>query len=133
MTRPMKTFLNLRLSARLGAVFGFLLLAMVVVAAVGLDGLAKVNDNAEQLSDRDVAALGTRLRGLNDHCLQGLGEGLNAVAAGDLTHEVLPVTTPVDVRSKDELGQLSATLPRCSPRRRAACRATTRCAGSSPR
>ena len=31
----MKTFLNLRLSARLGAAFGFLVLALIVTAAVG--------------------------------------------------------------------------------------------------
>ena len=53
----MKTFLNLRLSARLGAAFGFLVLALVVTAVVGLSGLGKVNDQAEQLSSRDVAGL----------------------------------------------------------------------------
>jgi hypothetical protein len=42
MTRPMKTSLNLRLSARLGAAFGFLVLALVVTAVVGLSGLGKV-------------------------------------------------------------------------------------------
>jgi methyl-accepting chemotaxis protein len=56
-----------------------------------------------------VAALGTRLRSL-DHCLQGLGDGLTAVADGDLTHEVQPVTTPVEVRAKDELAQQSETF-----------------------
>ena len=53
----MKTFLNLRLSARLGAAFGFLVLALVVTAVVGLNGLSKVNDDAERISDRDVAGL----------------------------------------------------------------------------
>ena len=53
----MKTFLNLRLSARLGAAFGFLVLALIVTAVVGLSGLGKVNDRAEQLSSRDVEGL----------------------------------------------------------------------------
>jgi methyl-accepting chemotaxis protein len=287
MTRPMKTFLNLRLSARLGAAFGFLVLALVVTAVVGLSGLGKVTDHAEQLSERDVtglqelvtvsedflasgylvvrhlyvedgdlkaqdrtakeidgftaearktlasleprlesaqakrsfatfeeglrtfqagahkavelsrqetvgraeerdgsravyadevakvfeqldtshdqleeqvqkqaaagvagsesassearrtvlivlaiavlaaiglallvtrsvtrpvAELGRRLRSLNDHCLQGLGEGLVAVSEGDLTRDVQPVTTPVEIRSKDELGRLGGTF-----------------------
>jgi hypothetical protein len=35
----MKTFSNLRLSARLGAAFGFLVLALVVTAVVGLKGV----------------------------------------------------------------------------------------------
>ena len=53
----MKTFLNLRLSARLGAAFGFLVLALVVTAVVGLKGVGSVNGGAERISDRDVAAL----------------------------------------------------------------------------
>jgi methyl-accepting chemotaxis protein len=56
---------------------------------------------------RPVAALGSRLRSLNDHCLAGLTDALEAVAQGDLTNEVVPVTTPVEVRSTDEVGQLS--------------------------
>ena len=51
-------FLNLRLSARLGAAFGFLVLALVASAAVALSGLGKVERSAERLSDHDVAALG---------------------------------------------------------------------------
>src|SRR5688500_5965354 len=53
----MKTFLNLRLSARLGAAFGFLVLALIVVAVVGVSGVAKVHHDAEQIERRDVAGL----------------------------------------------------------------------------
>jgi methyl-accepting chemotaxis protein len=56
---------------------------------------------------RPVAALGTRLRSLNDNCLANLTAALEAVAQGDLTNEVVPVTTPVEVSSTDEVGQLS--------------------------
>ena len=58
---PTKTFLNLHLSARLGAAFGFLVLALIVVAAAGLHGVDGVNDDARQLSERDgrvVAVVG---------------------------------------------------------------------------
>lgn len=53
----MRTFLNLRLSARLGAAFGFLIVALLVIALVGLDSVGKVNGTAESLSGRDLAAL----------------------------------------------------------------------------
>lgn len=59
---------------------------------------------------RPVAELSDRLRSLNDHCLQALGDGLNALAEGDLTHAVAPVITPVEVRSSDELGRLTETF-----------------------
>jgi methyl-accepting chemotaxis protein len=59
---------------------------------------------------RPVAALGGRLRSLNDHCLANLTTGLEAVADGDLTQDVAPATTPVDAKTTDELGQLSATF-----------------------
>src|SRR4029079_12244029 len=81
-----------------------LVLAIALLAAIGLAILVT------RSVTRPVAALGKRLRSLDENCLQGLGEGLSAIAQGDLTHEVSPVTTPVQVRSKDELGQLSETF-----------------------
>src|SRR3954447_22900797 len=54
----MKSFLNLRLSARLGAAFGFLIVALLVTAFVSLNGLSNVNDRANRLSDKDLGALG---------------------------------------------------------------------------
>jgi methyl-accepting chemotaxis protein len=59
---------------------------------------------------RPVADLVDRLRSLDENCLRGLGAGLQSIAEGDLTHHVEPVTTPVTVRSHDELGQLSETF-----------------------
>src|SRR4051812_48490040 len=38
-TPAMKSFLNLRVSARLGAAFGFLVLALLVIALVGLNSV----------------------------------------------------------------------------------------------
>ena len=49
----MQTFRNLRLSARLGAAFGFLIVALLVIALVGPNSVGKVNGTAESLSGRD--------------------------------------------------------------------------------
>ena len=49
-----------------------IVVAIAVLAAIGLALLVT------RSVTRPVAALGTRLRSLNDHCLQGLGDGLDA-------------------------------------------------------
>jgi methyl-accepting chemotaxis protein len=54
-----------------------------------------------------VRALIDRLRSLDEHCAQGLTDGLEAAAQGDFTREVTAVTTPIDVSTEDELGKLS--------------------------
>ena len=59
---------------------------------------------------RPVRALVSRLRSLDSHCLTDLTAGLEAAAEGDFTREATPVTTPLDVRTTDELGQLSLTF-----------------------
>jgi methyl-accepting chemotaxis protein len=59
---------------------------------------------------KPVRALGTRLTSLDQHCLTGLAAGIDAVANGDLTRDLEPRTTPVEVNSTDELGQLSSTF-----------------------
>jgi methyl-accepting chemotaxis protein len=56
---------------------------------------------------RPVALLAERLQSLDEHCLAGLTGALEASAAGDLTQTVTPVTTPVPVLARDELGRLS--------------------------
>ena len=59
---------------------------------------------------KPVALLSGRLRSLEDNCMTELAAGLGAVAEGDLTHAVTPVTTPIEVKSRDEIGQLSNTF-----------------------
>ena len=59
---------------------------------------------------RPVRALMARLRSLDSHCLTDLTDGLEAAAEGDFTREATPVTTPLEVRTSDELGQLSLTF-----------------------
>ncbi len=66
-----------------------------------------------------ISRLGDRLRSLDEDDLCDLTAGLEAVAAGDLTHTVAGVTEPLDERSRDELGQLQATFNRMLGRVRA--------------
>ncbi|MFZ1995810.1 MAG: methyl-accepting chemotaxis protein [Solirubrobacteraceae bacterium] len=47
-----------------------------------------------------------RLKSLDSVCLTGLGEGLNAAAAGDLTVDVHPVTTPLVAAAGHSVGEL---------------------------
>jgi methyl-accepting chemotaxis protein len=83
---------------------------LLMVVAVALLVAAALAAFVTRSVTRPVAALGDRLRSLNEHCLANLTTGLENVADGDLTYEVAPVTTPVEVKSKDELGQLSETF-----------------------
>ncbi|MGH2996413.1 MAG: HAMP domain-containing protein, partial [Gaiellaceae bacterium] len=59
---------------------------------------------------RPVRRIGARLRSLDEHCVTSLRAGLERVAEGDLTHEVVAGTTPVEVEGRDELGRLSETF-----------------------
>jgi methyl-accepting chemotaxis protein len=61
------------------------------------------------LGDRSTLHdLRARMTSLSDNCLVGLQDGLGAMAAGDLSVEVTPVTTPVEVPSGASLGDLAA-------------------------
>jgi methyl-accepting chemotaxis protein len=83
---------------------------IIIVALLALTAAAALATLITRSVTRPVAALGQRLRSLNDHCLAGLATGLDAVRSGDLTRTVTPVTTPVEVKCHDELGQLSETF-----------------------
>jgi methyl-accepting chemotaxis protein len=55
-------FANLRLAVRLGVAFGALVLALVVTAVISISGLGRLESNAEELSNRDVAAFAELVR-----------------------------------------------------------------------
>ena len=59
---------------------------------------------------KPVGALSARLRSLNEQDFAELETGLQAVAAGDLTRDVQPVTEPLEIKSRDEIGHLSVTF-----------------------
>lgn len=54
--------------------------------------------------------LQTKLTSLSDHCLVSLGEGLSAMADGDLTRDAIPVTEPLEGGSQAGLGSLGRTF-----------------------
>jgi methyl-accepting chemotaxis protein len=83
---------------------------IVIVALLALLAAAALAAFVTRSVIRPVKALGARLRSLDEHCLAGLEKGLQMVRDGNLTYELTPVTTPVDVDSTDELGQLSLTF-----------------------
>ncbi len=57
-----------------------------------------------------LVSLQERLDSLTDNCLAGLTEGLGKMAEGDLTHGVIPVTTPVTTDDGLQLGRLASTF-----------------------
>jgi methyl-accepting chemotaxis protein len=59
---------------------------------------------------RPVAALGARLRSLDEQDFRALTAGLDAIAEGDLTREADAVTEPVEIKSRDEIGRLGETF-----------------------
>ncbi len=54
-----------------------------------------------------LQALEQRMHSLSDNCLVSLGEGLGAMAEGDLTREAVPVTEPIVVREGDLSGVMA--------------------------
>jgi len=55
-----------------------------------------------------VNVLNERMKSLDERCMAGLVGGLEAMETGDLRVEVVPVTTPIDDITNDEVGQASA-------------------------
>jgi len=51
-----------------------------------------------------------RLDSLTNNCLAGLTEGLACLSKGDLTHAVIPVTTPIEPGPGQPLGTLGSTF-----------------------
>jgi methyl-accepting chemotaxis protein len=57
-----------------------------------------------------VTVILERLRMLQDHCVAGLQQGLDAMSQGDLTIEVTPVTPPIENPSNDEIGRVAQAV-----------------------
>jgi methyl-accepting chemotaxis protein len=83
---------------------------IVIVALLAVIAAAALAAWVTRSVVRPVRQLGDRMTSLDEHCLNDLSSALGAVAEGDLTVPVTPVTSPVDVNSSDELGRLSATF-----------------------
>jgi methyl-accepting chemotaxis protein len=57
-----------------------------------------------------LSSVQDRLDSLTDNCLTGLTVGLGRLAEGDLTYDVVPVTTPVGTAPGLDLGSLGTTF-----------------------
>ncbi len=86
--------------------------SMLAKAQAALEGYGALREelNAALGDQSCLGPLTERLHSLSDKCLAGLGEGLKAAAAGDLTVEALPVTQPLTTRSGAELGELGTVF-----------------------
>ncbi len=103
---------------------------VLIVALLALAAALALAIWITRLVTRPVHALSTRLESLSEHCLAELSGGLEAVAGGDLTREAASVTTLVEVTSRDEIGQLSATFNEMLGTTQSALGHTTRCAAA---
>jgi methyl-accepting chemotaxis protein len=80
-----------------------LVIAAVLVAAA----LAYI---ISRTMTRGLAPVLDRLEMLRDNCATHLKAGLEAMADGDLTVPVTPVTTPIENPSRDEIGQAATAV-----------------------
>ena len=86
--------------------------SMLAKAQAALEGYNTVREELRAaLGDQScLDGLQDRLTSLSSHCLTGLGEGLSAMADGDLTVAVHPATTPLEAPRGSELGSLGETF-----------------------
>jgi methyl-accepting chemotaxis protein len=86
--------------------------SMLEKAQTALDGYNGVRETMRAaLGDQScLDGLQDRLDSLSGHCLAGLGDGLGAMAQGDLTVAVYPATTPLETAPGQNLGTLGETF-----------------------
>jgi methyl-accepting chemotaxis protein len=92
------------------ATYGSVKRIVVIVVIVALLVALALATYVTRSVTRPVAALGSRLRSLNEEDLESLSTGLDAVAKGDLTVGATAVTEPIAVCGSDEVGQLARTF-----------------------
>ncbi|MBX7134314.1 MAG: methyl-accepting chemotaxis protein [Fimbriimonadaceae bacterium] len=76
----------------------------IIAVGVVAIGIATVRINRGILGP--VSDLSARFKSLTECCLTGVGNSIEAMCRGDLTLRTTPVTTPVEIRSNDEIGHL---------------------------
>jgi methyl-accepting chemotaxis protein len=86
--------------------------SMLAKAQTALEGYNSVRETMRSaLGDQScLDDLQARLNRMSDHCLTGLGDGLAAMAQGDLTVAVEPATTPLQAGFGKPLGTLGDTF-----------------------
>ena len=86
--------------------------SMLAKAQTALEGYNSMRETMRSALDDESCLddLQSRLTSMSDHCLTGLGEGLTAMAEGDLTVVVHPATTPLQTGYGKQLGTLGDTF-----------------------
>jgi len=82
-----------------------LIITLLALAAAGGISLFLARDVS-----RRIQRLLDGIRSLDENCVTDLRTGLEAIAAGDLTREIVPVTSPIATSREDEIGQLTRTF-----------------------
>jgi methyl-accepting chemotaxis protein len=82
--------------------------SMLAKAQTALAGYNQIREELRRaLGDHSsLVPLQQRLQSLSDNCLTNLGGGLNAMAGGDFTVDVRPVTSPLAAAPGAQLGEL---------------------------
>jgi methyl-accepting chemotaxis protein len=84
-------------------------LAVVAIVVALILGIAIALLLARSLTRR-VVPIVDRLRSLEENCVTGLRDSLDAAAGGDLTRSVTPVTPLIGDESADEIGQIARAV-----------------------
>jgi methyl-accepting chemotaxis protein len=84
--------------------------AILLISALGLALAIGVGIVAASRFAGAIGAVSDRTRRLTGNCLVALRRALEAIARGDTSVEVVPTTTPLTVRARDELGMLATTI-----------------------
>lgn len=82
---------------------------VIVGVLAALAGLALAYTIARTIRN-SVGTVVSRLDSIEKNCVTNLEKGIRAIAAGDLSVEVQPVTPKIQSFSKDEIGQASASI-----------------------
>ncbi len=83
---------------------GLGLLALAILLGVGIATIVSTSVK------RNVDIVLDRVQSLERHCVAELSEGLQALAAGDLTRSYVPVTPLIPNPSRDELGHIASAV-----------------------
>ena len=81
--------------------------AVMIFAILGALGLGIF---MSRLIVRPIQQAAGRVEKLRSLCVTNLGAGIDAAAHGDLGYQIATGTEPLDIQSKDEIGQLAATF-----------------------
>ena len=83
---------------------------MLVIALIALLIAGGISFALARDLSRRIKQLLDGIHSLDSHCVADLGAGLEAIAHGDLTREVVPQTTPIATTREDEIGELTRTF-----------------------